>query len=43
MLSGPKYAHLGTHREGSGGLWEHYAHQGLDPDSIAGAFRSLVG
>ncbi len=40
---GPKYAHLGTHREGSGGLWEHYAHQGLDPDSIAGAFRSLVG
>jgi transketolase C-terminal domain/subunit len=30
----PKYAHLGTHKEGSGGLWEQYPHQGLDPDSI---------
>jgi hypothetical protein len=23
----PKYAHIGTHREGSGGLWEHAYHQ----------------
>ena len=30
----PRYAHLGTTKIGSGGLWEHLAHQGIDPDSI---------
>jgi len=40
---GPRYAHLGTHREGSGGLYEQMAHQGLDPESIAAAVRTLAG
>jgi len=39
----PKYAHLGTHKEGSGGLWEQYPHQGLDPDSIIAKVKELVG
>ncbi|PSB32802.1 transketolase C-terminal domain-containing protein [Stenomitos frigidus] len=39
----PKYAHLGTHKEGSGGLWEQYPHQGLDPDSIIAKVKTLVG
>jgi transketolase C-terminal domain/subunit len=30
----PRYAHLGTHREGCGGLWEQMTHQGLDADGI---------
>ncbi len=39
----PKYAHLGTHKEGSGGLWEQYPHQGLDPDSIIAKVKELIG
>jgi transketolase len=39
----PKYAHLGTHKEGSGGLWEQYPHQGLDSDSIIAKVKELVG
>ncbi|MBC7972124.1 MAG: transketolase [Verrucomicrobia bacterium] len=39
----PKYAHLGTHKEGSGGLWEQYPHQGLDPDSLIAKVKELVG
>jgi transketolase C-terminal domain/subunit len=38
----PRYAHLGVHRPGAGGLWEHVAHQGLDSDSIAAKIRSLI-
>jgi transketolase len=38
----PKYAHLGTHKHGAGGLWEHMAHQGLDPDAILSKVRSFV-
>ena len=38
----PRYGHLGTHRIGCGGLWEQMAHQGIDPDSIADAVRSLA-
>jgi transketolase C-terminal domain/subunit len=34
----PKYAHIGTHKEGCGGLWEQFPHQGLDPDSIIASF-----
>jgi len=29
-----KYGHIGTHREGCGGLWEQAYHQGYDPSSI---------
>ncbi|PZV11993.1 MAG: transketolase [Leptolyngbya sp.] len=39
----PKYAHLGTHEEGSGGLWEQFIHQGIDPDGIIAKVKELVG
>ncbi|XGV99599.1 MAG: transketolase C-terminal domain-containing protein [Leptolyngbya sp. BL-A-14] len=39
----PKYAHLGTHKEGSGGLWEQYPHQGIDSDGIIAKVKELVG
>jgi transketolase C-terminal domain/subunit len=38
----PRYAHLGTHRHGSGGLWEQIAHQGLDSDAIVARIRTLL-
>ena len=38
----PRYAHMGTHRIGGGGLWEHMAHQGLDVDSIIAKIRAFV-
>jgi hypothetical protein len=38
----PRYAHLGTHRHGAGGLWEQMTHQGLDPDQIIEKVRSFV-
>lgn len=38
----PRYAHLGVHRPGAGGLWEHVAHQGLDSDSIVAKVRGLI-
>jgi transketolase len=39
----PKFAYLGTHEEGCGGLWEQYPHQGLDPDGIIAKVKQLVG
>jgi transketolase C-terminal domain/subunit len=39
----PKYAHLGTHQEGCGGLWEQFPHQGLDPTSIINKVKALMG
>lgn len=39
----PKYAHLGTHHEGCGGLWEQYPHQGIDPVGIMNKVKELVG
>lgn len=39
----PKYAHLGTHKEGCGGLWEQYPYQGIDPVSIINKVKALVG
>lgn len=38
----PRYAHIGSHRLGSGGLWEQMHHQGLDSDSIVEKIRSFV-
>lgn len=38
----PKYAYLGTHKEGCGGLWEQYPHQGIDPDGIISHARELL-
>jgi hypothetical protein len=37
-----KYNHIGTHKEGSGGLWQQMGWQGLDPAGIEKAIRALV-
>lgn len=37
----PKYANIGTHQEGSGGLWEHAYHQGFDSKSILDKVKSM--
>lgn len=34
----PKYNHIGTHLEGSGGLWRQMDHQGLAPEGITNCF-----
>lgn len=39
----PKFAYLGTHKEGSGGLWEHFPHQGIDPVGIMNKVKELIG
>jgi transketolase C-terminal domain/subunit len=39
----PKYAYLGTHEEGCGGLWEQYPHQGIDPVGIMNKVKQLIG
>jgi transketolase len=36
-----KYNHIGTWREGSGGLWQQMGYQGLDPDGIMKAVKAL--
>ncbi len=38
-----KYNNLGTHTEGSGGLWQQMGHQGLDPEGITQGFQKLLG
>lgn len=38
----PKFAFLGTNREGCGGLWEQYPHQGIDPNSIMNKVKELI-
>ncbi|MCA9714495.1 MAG: transketolase [Myxococcales bacterium] len=38
-----RYDHLGTHREGSGGLWRQMGYQGLDPAGIIKAIERLIG
>ncbi|TFK73252.1 transketolase [Pluteus cervinus] len=38
----PKYAYLGTSKEGCGGLWEQIPYQGLDPRSIAIKIKQLA-
>jgi transketolase len=37
----PRYAHMGTVREGGGGLWEQLPHQGLDVSTIMRRVRAL--
>ncbi len=37
-----KYNHIGTHKEGSGGLWEQMPHQGLGSDGIQAAVKALA-
>lgn len=36
-----RYNHIGTNREGSGGLWQQMGHQGLDSAGIEKAVREL--
>jgi transketolase len=38
----PKYAYLGTHKEGCGGLWEQFPHQGIDPVGIMIKVKELA-
>lgn len=37
-----RFRHIGTHREGVGGLWQQMGWQGLDPAGIEKAIRSLI-
>ncbi len=39
----PRYGHLGTWREGCGGLWEQFPHQGIDAAGIISHVRGLLG
>jgi transketolase C-terminal domain/subunit len=38
----PKFAYIGTHEEGCGGLWEQFPHQGIDPDGIMAKVKELA-
>ena len=37
-----RYNNIGTHREGSGGLWQQLGHQGVDTDGIRSAVKALL-
>ncbi len=37
-----KYNHIGTHKEGAGGLWQQMGYQGLDSEGIQKAISALV-
>lgn len=37
-----RYNNIGTHREGSGGLWQQMGHQGIDTDGIQAALHELL-
>ncbi len=39
----PKFAHLGTYKEGCGGLWEQFPYQGIDPTGIMAKVKELLG
>lgn len=38
----PKFAHIGTHEEGCGGLWQQYPYQGIDPEGIMKQVKQLM-
>ncbi|MGR9100259.1 MAG: transketolase C-terminal domain-containing protein [Gammaproteobacteria bacterium] len=38
----PKYAHIATHKEGCGGLWEQFPHQGIDPAGIMAKVKEML-
>lgn len=38
----PRYGHVGTHKEGCGGLWEQMTHQGLDSDGLVASIEKLA-
>jgi transketolase len=37
----PKFAHIATHKEGCGGLWEQFPHQNIDPAGIIAKVKEL--
>jgi len=37
-----RYDHIGIHKEGAGGLWEHAYHHGYDSASVQAACRKLL-
>lgn len=37
------YNNIGTHKEGSGGLWQQMGYQGIDADGIMNAMKGLLG
>ncbi|HEY4211786.1 MAG TPA: transketolase C-terminal domain-containing protein [Steroidobacteraceae bacterium] len=37
-----RYNHIGTHKEGSGGLWQQMGYQGLDPKGIMASIEALA-
>ena len=37
-----KFNHIGTHKEGCGGLWQQMGYQGLDSEGIERAILALV-
>jgi len=39
----PKYGYLGSHKEGCGGLWEQFPHQGIDSDNVIAQVKQLMG
>lgn len=38
----PKFAYLATHKEGCGGLWEQFPHQGIGPEGIMSKVKELA-
>ena len=38
----PKFAYLGTYKEGCGGLWEQYPYQGIDSEGIMTKVKALL-
>lgn len=38
----PKFATIGVHQEGCGGLWEHAYHQGYDSASVQAKVKSML-
>ena len=38
----PRFDHIGTHREGCGGLWQQMGHQGLDAEQLLAKIRDML-
>ena len=38
----PKFAYLGTHKEGCGGLWEQYPYQGIGSEGVIEKVKALL-
>ncbi len=38
----PKFNYIATHKEGCGGLWEQFPHQGIDPSGIMATVKAMI-